>query len=248
MVARAARAFLPGAKTSDALLDVLKKAFDKAASLGERTQARVLKAARSLEVPATRVESLASLPIETRDSIAARIAKSHASMAAVTCGAAGAVPVAGLALELIALAELNDVQVDHIARAYGFELGGPPKEVADKLPMHGSRALLLVPILAALEVKALERAGRMESIKDILAGGLERAEWQAIGGRLAAAAAIALLKQIASDAVGELIPIAGGAIAAWSSYAFTDAVGKEAVGYFRDLATNGIVVKGKLSE
>lgn len=225
--------------------DALKAVLDQASALGRATEKHVLDTARSIEIPVVRVEQLGKLPIETRDEIADRITKGHASLAAVTCGAAGTVPIGGLFLELAALAELNMVQVDHVARAYGFDIGGPKKGVLKDLPLGGNRTILLVPILAALEVRALERDGKTESIVDLLDGTAKRAELQAISTRLAYAAAMGLLRRTATKPLRRFIPLAGGAISAWSSYRFTDAVGREAKTYFRALATGEVVVRGK---
>jgi uncharacterized protein (DUF697 family) len=107
----------------------------------------------------------------------------------------------------------------------------------------GARALLLVPILAALQVKALERDGNLESVGSLVVGAAKRAEWQALTGRLAAAAALALLKRVATKPFRRLIPFAGSAIAAWSGYRFTEAVGEEARRYFSDLAAGTVVVR-----
>jgi uncharacterized protein (DUF697 family) len=234
--------------TKDALASALQRIFDEAAKIGERTEKRVLDAALALDIPVQRVEALGLLPLETRDDIAERVSKGHATLAAVSCGTAGAIPVAGFALEMAALAELNVVQVDHIARSYGFEIGRPPKGISEKLPLGGSRAVLLLPILAALEVRALERDGKMHSLADALRGTIERSEWQALGGRIAAECALSLLRRAAiGEALGSVIPIAGGAVAAWSSYKFTEAVGRESIRYFRDLATGQVVVRGRLS-
>ena len=225
--------------------DALKTVLDQAASLGRATEKHVLDTARSIEIPVIRVEQLGKLPIETRDDIAERITKGHASLAAVTCGAAGTVPIGGLFLELVALAELNMVQVDHVARAYGFDIGGPKKGVLKELPFGGSRTILLIPILAALEVRALERDGKTETISDLLDGTAKRSELQALSTRLAYAAAVALLKRTATKPLRRFIPLAGGAISAWSSYKFTDAVGREAKTYFRALALGEVIVRGK---
>lgn len=178
--------------------------------------------------------------------MAERITKGHATIASVSCGAAGAIPVAGLFVALAALAELNMVQVDAIARAYGFEVGAAqPKGLAKRLPLGGSRAVLLLPILAALEVRALERDGKMESIASILDGTARRRETQALAARLSAALATAMLKRLALKPLRRFVPMAGGAISAWSSYHFTAAVGEEAKRYFRELATGDVVVRGK---
>ncbi len=224
----------------------VKNAIDGAIRAGRFTQDKIIDAARGIDVPTTRVLDSEKLPIEMRDEMAERITRGHATIASVSCGAAGAIPVAGLFVELAALAELNVVQVDAIARAYGFELGSmKPKGLARKLPLAGSRAVLLVPILAALNVRALERDGKMESIPTLLEGTVRRREVQAIGVRLSAAAAGALLKRLALKPLRRFVPVAGGAISAWSSYQFTSAVGEEAKKYFRELATGDVVVRGK---
>src|SRR5437870_6303318 len=79
--------------TKDALTRFLKRAFEKAARVGEQTEKRVLDAALALDIPVQRVEALGLLPLETRDDIAERVAKGHATLAAVSCGTAGAIPV-----------------------------------------------------------------------------------------------------------------------------------------------------------
>lgn len=223
----------------------LARAIERAALLGELSQEKVLDAARSIEIPAARLELLDDASIEARDQLADKITKGHASLAAVSCGAAGAIPVGGIVLELIALAELNVVQVDHVARTYGFDLTNVPEETRKKLPFKGGRALLLVPILAALQVKALEREGKMESIGSMVAGSATRAEMQAVSARLAGAAALGLLKMTLMKPLRRIVPFAGSAISAWSSYRFTEAVGVEAQRYFRDLAMGNVVVRGR---
>src|SRR5688500_14309162 len=142
----------------DRAKQAVKDVIDTAVRAGKFTQDATLDAARGIDIPATRSLESEKLPIERRDEMAERITKGHATLASVSCGAAGAIPVAGLFVELAALAELNMVQVDAIARTYGFEIGAmKPKGLAKRLPLAGSRAVLLVPILAALNVRALER-------------------------------------------------------------------------------------------
>lgn len=226
--------------------EAVKSAVDRAAAVGRATEQRVLSTARSIEIPVTRLDGLAAVPIEQRDRLAQQITRGQASLAAVSCGAAGTVPVAGLFLELAALAELNLVQVDHVARAYGFDIGGPPEGLSQHLPLGGGRTLLLVPILTTLQVKALDREGKMDSLAGLVGGTASRAEWQAISARLATAAAVGLLKMTASKPLRRVVPMAGSAISAWSSYRFTEAVGIEACRYFRDLATGENVVRGRL--
>ena len=225
--------------------DALVQAIERAAVLGDFTQSKVLDAARSLEIPAARVELLDDASIEVRDALAKKITQGHASLAAVSCGVGGAIPVAGIVFELIALAELNVVQVDHVARTYGFDLTQIPDSTRSKLPFGGGRALLLLPILAALQVKALDRDGRMESIGTLVAGSASRAEIQAVSARLASAVALGLLKRALMKPFRRLVPIAGGAVSAWSSYRFTTAVGEEAQRYFRDLAMGNVTVRGR---
>lgn len=225
--------------------DALVKAVERAAILGDFTQSKVLDAARSIEIPAARLELLDDATIEVRDALAQKITLGHASLAAVSCGAAGSIPVAGLLVELVALAELNVVQVDHVARTYGFDLTSVPDATRSKLPFNGGRALLLVPILAALQVKALDRDGRMESIGTLVAGSFTRKELQAVSARLASAVALGLLKRAMMKPLRRLVPFAGGAVSAWSSYRFTEAVGVEAQRYFRDLALGNVVVRGR---
>lgn len=229
----------------DAVRDALTKAIESAALFGNFTQNRVLDAARSLEIPAVRLELLDDATIEVRDELAKKVTKGHASLAAVSCGAAGSIPVAGLVVELIALAELNVVQVDHVARTYGFDLTDIPEGARSKLPFGGGRALLLVPILAALNIKALERNGKTESIGAMVVGSVGRAEIQAISARLASAVAFGMLKRALWKPLRRLVPFAGGAMSAWSSYKFTEAVGEEARKYFRDLAMGNVVVRGR---
>jgi uncharacterized protein (DUF697 family) len=235
--------------TRDTVRRVLTQTFERTVDASRRLhdsfEDGLLSRLRDLEVPATRTGVALDLPLEARDELAARIAKAHCSLAAVSCGAAEAVPFAGLAIELITLAELNVVQVDQIARAYGFELGNLPPRIAKHVPMGGARALLLVPILAALQVKALERDGDLESVGALIVGAAKRAEWQALTGRLAAAAALGLLKRVATKPFRRMIPFAGSAIAAWSGYRFTEAVGDEARRYFRDLAAGTVTVRGR---
>lgn len=225
--------------------ETLARAIERAALLGELSQDKVLGAARSFEIPAARLELLDDASIEARDQLAHKITRGHASLAAVSCGAAGAIPVGGLVLELIALAELNVVQVDHVARTYGFDLTKVPDETRSKLPFGGGRALLLLPILTALEVRALDRDGRMESIGSMVAGTVTRAEIQAVSARLAGAAALGLVKMTLTKPLRRLVPFAGSALSAWSSYRFTEAVGCEAQRYFRDLAMGNVVVRGR---
>lgn len=241
--------FRPAATwTRDALQNALRQSFERTVQAGRLVEDRVLRALRGLEVPASRVDGALPIPIEQRDEMASHIARAHASLAAVWCGAAESLPVAGLALELFTLAELNVVQVDQIAQAYGFKLGDMPDGTASKLPMGGARALLLVPILGALNVRALERDGKMETLAEAMKGAARRKEWQAIGGQLAAAAALGMMKRIASKPLRRMIPFAGSAIAAWSGYTFTRAVGDEAQAYFRDLATGNVTVRGRVKE
>lgn len=225
--------------------EALTKAFHGAVVLGDITQQKVLDAARSIDMPLNRVELLDDATIAMRDDLARKITKGHASLAAVSCGAAGSIPVGGIVLELVTLAELNVVQVDHVARTYGFDLTSMPAEARKKLPFGGGRALLLVPILGALEIRALERDGKLESIPALLAGAASRAELQALGARLAAAAAMALAKRAVMKPLRRFIPFAGSAMSAWSSYRFTEAVGEEARQYFRDLAMGNVVVRGR---
>src|SRR5579859_5432744 len=132
--------------TRDALARALRRALEEAARLGRATEGRVLAAARAMEIPAVRVEALAALPIESRDAIADRLARGATQLAVVAGGAAGALPVGSLPIELIALAELNVVQVDHIARAYGYRIGSLPEDVSRRLPMEGQTGLLFLPI------------------------------------------------------------------------------------------------------
>lgn len=225
--------------------EALAKAVERAAVFGDFTQGKVLDAARSLEIPAARLELLDDATIEVRDDLAKKITQGHASLAAVSCGAAGSIPVAGILVELIALAELNVVQVDHVARTYGFDLTKLPAATRSNLPFNGGRALLLLPILAALEVKALDRDGRMESIGALIAGSLTRKELQAVSARLASAVALGLLKRAVMKPLRRIVPFAGGAVSAWSSYRFTESVGIEAQRYFRDLALGNVVVRGR---
>lgn len=229
----------------DAVRDALTKAIESAALFGNYTQGKVLDAARGIEIPAARLELLDDASIAARDELAKKVTKGHASLAAVSCGAAGSIPIAGLVVELIALAELNVVQVDHVARTYGFDLTNIPDSTRSKLPFGGGRALLLVPILAALNIKALEREGKTETIGSLLAGSVGRTELKAISARLASAVAFGLLQRAMWKPFRRLVPFAGGAMSAWSSYKFTEAVGEEARKYFRDLAMGNVVVRGR---
>ena len=77
------------------------------------------------------------------------------------------------------------------------------------------------------------------------AGSATRAEIQALSARLVSAVALALLKRALKRPFRRLIPIAGGAVSAWSSYRFTESVGEEAQRYFRDLAMGNVVVRGR---
>lgn len=231
--------------TREKLRKTLAQTFESTVNAGRNVEALVLKRMRGLEVPASRDAIAIDLPIESRDELAVRISKAHASIAAVSCGAVEAIPFAGLVLELVTLAELNVVQVDQIAKAYGFTLGEIPARVAKKMPLGGSRALLLLPILAALHVNALDREGDLESIGRAVKGTAKRVEWQALTGRLASAAALGMLKRIVAKPFRRLIPFAGSAVAAWSGYTFTEAVGTEARRYFRDLAMGTVTVRGR---
>lgn len=244
---RPARRFIDPAATwtRAAARRALTEVFERSVWAGRQIEGRILGAMRAMEIPAERMESVADLSMEARDEIAGRIAKAHASLAAVSCGAAESVPIAGIALELITLAELNVVQVDQIAQAYGFKLGEIPTRVSKKLPFAGSRTLLLFPILAALHVRALERDGDLDSLAKAVKGGAKRKEWQALTGRLAAAAALGMTKRIFTKPLRRIIPFAGSAVAAWSGYTFTEAVGQEARRYFRDLAQGTLTVRGR---
>lgn len=245
--ARRAKAFFTPAAawTKEALRKALTEAFEQTIHAGRAVESRVLSGLRGIEIPAERVNIAIDMPIENRDQIAERIAKAHASLAAVSCGAVEAIPVAGLVLELVTLAELNVVQVDQIAQAYGFKLGELPDKVARKLPMSGARGLLLLPILAALHVNALEREGDLDTLGKAVKGTAKKVEWQALTGRLASAAALGMLKRIVAKPFRRMIPFAGSAVAAWSGYTFTEAVGEEARKYFRDLALGTVVVRGR---
>ena len=245
--AQAAKAFFnpAAAWTKDALRKALSEAFERTVHAGRFVEGRVLSGLRGIEVPAERIGIAIDMPMENRDQIAERIAKAHASLAAVSCGAVEAIPVAGLVLELVTLAELNVIQVDQIAQAYGFKLGELPDKIAKKLPMAGARGLLLLPNLAALHVNALDREGDLDSLGKVVKGTAKKVEWQALTGRLASAAALGMLKRIVAKPFRRMIPFAGSAIAAWSGYTFTKAVGDEARKYFRDLAMGTVTVRGR---
>ena len=245
--AETARAFFTPAAawTKERVRAALTQVFERTIDAGRHVEGRVLSLLRRVEIPTQRLELAADLPMEAREELAERIAKAHASLAAVSCGAAESVPIAGLALELFTLAELNVVQVDQIAQAYGFKLGELSPRIAKKRPLGGARTLLLVPILGALEVRALERDGEMDSLGSLLKAGVKRKEFQALTGRLAAAAALGMTKRIFMKPLRRLIPFAGSAVAAWSGYTFTQAVGEEARNYFRDLAQGTVTVRGR---